>query len=162
MNNITSGIDRQHVRSLYEDATAKIIMDHFKTRERGSKVTKVKGLKHALAEHSVANGKIVRFFRKLESIGCGEFVVGRRGQPSRFLWAVNLVRLAQLAAGQDVRLEGAPTIEEKALNNGLIDHSFRLRKDLNVTLSLPDDLTPTEASRLSAFIHTLPFAALVA
>ena len=57
--------------------------------------------------------------RALEQAGCGQFVVGRRGQPSRFEWAFSCISLGQAAAGEDVKLEAAedplPEIEEEQL-----------------------------------------------
>jgi hypothetical protein len=37
--------------------------------------------------HQADRGEVIRFFRVLESAGCGEYVEGRHGHPSRFEWS---------------------------------------------------------------------------
>ena len=48
-------------------------------------------------------------------------------------------------------------VPEETLGEGMVEHPYRLRKDLDVRLALPADLTRVEAGRLAAFIQTLPF-----
>ncbi len=46
----------------------------------------------------------VELAKRLESAGCGYFVVGRRGQKSRFEWNFSLIDLGQVAAGEATEL----------------------------------------------------------
>jgi hypothetical protein len=39
----------------------------------------------------------------------------------------------------------------------LLEHQFRLRRDVRVSFRLPADFNSAEASRLADFIKTLPF-----
>jgi len=43
--------------------------------------------------------EIIALFRQLEKAGCGQFVEGRRGWPSRFVWSVGLTGVGRAAAG---------------------------------------------------------------
>lgn len=96
--------------------------------------------------------------KKLEKLGCGTFLAGRRGYESRFEWAGASRSIGQVAAGEDTPIEANPTADvgdESA--DELIEHTFRLRPDLSVRLSLPQDLDSVESQRLAVFIRSLPF-----
>ncbi len=111
---------------------------------------------------TLGRGAIVDALRALDSIRVGNFIVGRRGQPSRFEWeaspAVVEKALEELEAPQDAtsRLDESPSAAQAA-EQKLLSHQFRLRPNLTVELRLPMDLTSTEAARLADFIKTLPF-----
>ena len=112
---------------------------------------------------TLGRGAIVDALRALESLGgLGTFVVGRRGQPSRFQWREdphNVTGALEILTAQDAtsRLrENLPAAPSEAPE--LLNHHFRLRPNLTVELRLPENLTSTEAARLADFIKTLPFA----
>jgi hypothetical protein len=46
-------------------------------------------------------------------------------------------------------------VGDRAFRDGLVDHSFRLRSDLIVTLRLPASLTSLEGRRLAMFVSAL-------
>lgn len=46
----------------------------------------------------ISQGAAVSLARKLESSGCGKFIVGRRGSSSRFKWSYSRVSLGQVAS----------------------------------------------------------------
>jgi hypothetical protein len=53
----------------------------------------------------ISRGDAVALARKLEEAGCGEFVVGRRGSKSRFVWAYSCIAIGQVASGEASTLE---------------------------------------------------------
>jgi hypothetical protein len=161
MTRSTERVDRKELQSFYNgDVQAKALFDHFASRERNRKSTTVDRLISKLAEEGgeMARGDVIRVLQRLEELGCGRFVAGRKGHPSRFEWAVGLVDVGRVAAGEPVvQIEAAPANEVEEPSDDLLEHNFRLRRDMSVPLRLPADLTSAEASRLAAFIQTLPF-----
>ncbi len=124
----------------------------------------------------VSRGWVVFWFKQLAAVGCGQFVVGRRGYPSRFVWKFHPCRVANTAlTGED---ELAPTDwdllasdesadetrehadeeapEAAALDDEIMSFSFPLRRGFAVQLNLPASLKKAEADRLAAFIQALP------
>jgi len=56
----------------------------------------------------------IEFARLLEDLGCGEFVVGRRGGRSRIVWHLSLKSIGQAAAGASEKLEPVdPDLKEE-------------------------------------------------
>jgi hypothetical protein len=156
-----SATDVRKLRDLYKKSpTARLIFDHLASRQRNRQETTVDRI-HALIvsdRHDVDRDEVIDFFRELENLHCGDFLVGRRGHPSRFEWSVEMTTAARAAAGE---VDHIPALEPRTgpgpdATNAL-EHTFRLRPDFEVAMLLPSDLTPAEAQRLSDFIRTLPF-----
>jgi hypothetical protein len=152
------------LKALYrENRVAQQMLDHFASRRNDSTATKLDRALTLLAGRGIvaSRAQVREVFRELEKLGCGKYVMGRRGWPSRFEWSVGLVSVGQAASGEEVEIEevtpqAAAEADDDAAGEAL-EHVFQLRPALPVTLTLPADLTPTEASRLSDFIRTLPF-----
>jgi hypothetical protein len=162
----TSSISVSALRKLYTNSrAAKAAFDHFAQRKNSSAQTTVDRLQTALRQdgHDAARSDIIDLFRELANAGCGHFVVGRKGHPSRFEWLVSLVDVGRSAAGEAVKVEAITESERgDAINNDdgveLIEHRYRLRADLDLRFELPVNLTSAEASRIADFVRTLPFA----
>lgn len=127
----------------------------------------------------MGRGHIVYWFKQLASVGCGRFIVGRKGGRSRFEWWFDPVSVHDAASQQRQDLdpllapdhgtaapdfsvvdeEGDSGIDEAAqsVSNSDVDYTFMLRPGLPVRFTLPESLTVAEAERLCAFIRTLPF-----
>jgi hypothetical protein len=111
----------------------------------------------------IANrAEIVALMKALEDVGVGKFVHGRSGHPSRFEWSTSLKSVGQAAVGEAVELEDIEgeledddQTEEEEVET--VEHSFKLRPELDIALVLPEDLTVREAERLATFIRSLPF-----
>lgn len=146
------------LRRLYsENAVARSFLDHAAQRERDWSETSVDRALTILNEQNVeaTRGDVVALFRQLEQLGCGQFVVGRRGRPSRIVWSASIVSVGRAAVGEEqVVAELPPTVSPPGGES--LTHIFHLRLDVEVTIDLPADLTPHEAERLAAFIRTLP------
>lgn len=165
-------IDMQAIKRLYaEDSVAKAAFEYFAVRQRNGSLTKVNRLLGVLLNdgHKASYVQVRDFLRKLGELGCGVYVIGRRGQPSRLIWRVGMVSLGQAAAGQSAQVEQLTEEEvadasdevEEAPNDALspddMKLSYPLRRDRHVDLILPKDITSIEAQRLSDFIKTLQF-----
>jgi hypothetical protein len=160
------------LKALYgSDPAAKAVLDEFASRQRNQQTTKLEQLLFRLnnAGIGVAKGDVIRVLRKLDEFGCGDFRTGRKGHPTRFEWKYDLVSVGKAAAGGTHPVEEIrPTVDQdngdeqdtaKAVPEGAIQHTFQLRPDWQIELTLPGDLSAREAGRLSEFVKTLPFDA---
>ncbi|MCC7499809.1 MAG: hypothetical protein IT160_19670 [Bryobacterales bacterium] len=164
-------LDTKALKALYStDPVAKIILEDFGARQRNQQITKLDQLLFRLsnARKSVSRADAINVLRSLDDAGCGRFLTGRKGHPTRFEWQYDLVSVAKAATGEVQQVEeiqpapqtdngDEPIIEKESLPEGTIKHTYQLRADWQVTLALPSDLTAREAARLSEFIKTLPF-----
>jgi hypothetical protein len=167
MNTRTSGweqpkpVDLVRLTTLYKDnAVARAVLDEFAERTNDSSVTKLDRAIQIAEKRGIAASRadMTGVFRELEAAGCGQYLVGRRGHPSRFSWSVSLVSAGQAAAGENVRVEHVEPAEEVDEEGpSMLDHTFKLRPALAITVSLPGDLSVNESERLATFIKSLPF-----
>jgi hypothetical protein len=107
------------LRQLYKQSpVAKAFFDHAAGRERDQSETTIKRilvLLNRVKGHEFQRRDIVDLFRKLEEQGCGQFVEGRRGWPSRFVWSAEMTSIGRAAAGSLQVIEHIST-EEDALD----------------------------------------------
>lgn len=167
----TQTLNTKALKALYStDPAAKLILDEFGARQRNQQATKLDQLLLRLsnAGKGVARADAIKTLRKLEDAGCGKFLTGRKGHPTRFEWSYDLVSVAKAATGEVQVVEEIqpapqtdngeePEAVEVPLPEGAIEHKYQLRAGWQVTVGLPSDLTSREAARLSEFIKTLPF-----
>ena len=125
MNEVPPNVDS--LRQLYsETVVAKAFFDHARLRQRDRSETKVKGVLKILRRdgYDCSRQQIVELFRKLEEFGCGQFVVGRHGWPSRFVWSVGLKSMGTAAAGgpdQLSRISEEDSTDDAATNRKVED-----------------------------------------
>lgn len=154
-------VDYGKLRALYDqDKKAQLVLDHFASRERNWGSTSVDRILTNLKNNGedFSRGDLIAVFRELEECGCGKFMAGRKGHPSRFEWKVQMVTVGLAAAGENVEVDEVTDEEAGEEDTGnLIKHTYRLRKDVTINFELPTDLTPQEATRIARFIETLPF-----
>lgn len=144
------------LRALYKtSAAAAKILDHFASRVRDRSVVEVDRIEQVLPD--ITRADIIDVFRKLEELGFGRFVVGRRGASSRFEREVSLPSLGKAAAGQGTIVAAANDSDDADEELATIRHQYRLRPTFAAQIDLPADLTEKEAERLASFIRTLPF-----
>jgi hypothetical protein len=164
-------LDLRALRALYNsDMATKAVLDEFASRQRNQRVTKLEQLLVRLnnAGIGVAKSDVIGVLRKLDEFGCGDFRTGRKGHPTRFEWKYDLVSVNKAAAGgtqevEQIRVEDHDNYDEdaivKAVPEGAIQHTFQLRPDWQIELTLPADFSARESTRLSEFVKTLPFDA---
>jgi hypothetical protein len=101
MDSRAPNIDR--LRQFYEESVvARAFFDHAARRERDQSETKVDRILVRLKAQGqdLSRREIVALFRKLQELGCGQFVEGRHGWPSRFVWSVGMTSVGRAAAGE--------------------------------------------------------------
>ena len=85
------------VRALYDrNPDAKRLFDWTASLKRDATETSIDRIVQVLG---ISRKAAISLARQLEEVGCGEFIAGRRGHPSRFVWAYSRVSLGQVAAG---------------------------------------------------------------
>jgi len=166
------GWDQQAMRELYSDsAAAKRILDDLAARRKNpnGNMTSVDSLQ---ANYGLSRAEAVEILRAFEDNGCGQFYVGRRGQPSRLEWlhsAIDVARAASMDAGveqqvfendQQARASGdgegehASTAQAKPRAR-TIEQRIRVRQDLDAIIQIPEDLTQAEAEKLARIVSNL-------
>ncbi len=166
----SSPLNLRALKALYSaDPIAKSVLDEFASRQRNQRKTKLDQLLQRLSNAGkvAPRGEVINVLRKLDEYGCGSFITGRKGHPTRFEWQYDLVSVGKAAAGGTQAVEeiqptadpdnGDDEIAVKAVPEGAIQHTFQLRPGWQVELALPADLSAREAGRLSEFVKTLPF-----
>lgn len=103
----SSNIDRVGLRNLYEsDPAARMILDSFAARRNKWGMTTVSSLQFYFtgAGINLPRKDIVKTFRELERLNCGEFKVGNtegnRNRQTRMIWKVSLISVGKIARGQ--------------------------------------------------------------
>jgi len=150
------------LRQLYQsEPAARAFLDHCAQRQRNQTETTVDRALANLNQNGAAfvRADLVRVLKALADLGCGEFITGRRGWPSRFVWGTEMIVVGRVAAGEDQHIQQIEqeTDDEGAAPLGCLTHVFYLRPDVPVEIELPTDLRPDEAERLARFITALPF-----
>lgn len=82
-----------------EDPDVRLILDHFANRQRNRNTTEIEALLDTLARAGTSSEKValIRAFRRLDALGVGRFVTGRRGHPTRFEWREKSLTVRDLA-----------------------------------------------------------------
>src|SRR5436305_1376595 len=86
---------------------AKAAFEYFASCKRNRKETTVDRLLAVLVQrgHDARYWQVRDFLRKLADFGCGNYLIGHRGWPSRLRWTVSLVSLGQTATGRGSGVE---------------------------------------------------------
>ena len=97
------------IQTLYKsNNTARSFLDGAARRLRDASASSIDLISRSLG---ISRGEAVSLAKALEAAGAGQFVVGRRGSRSRFVWAFSCISLGRIAAGEEAELE-APTDPE--------------------------------------------------
>jgi hypothetical protein len=113
-NHIGDGL-KNDVQALYkEDERIQAFFDWAAARANDAAETSVDRISH-VAGASYAEAR--EFAKQLCELGCGEFVIGRKGWKSRIRWAVSLRSLGKVARGENVPIEKVdPILIEEAVD----------------------------------------------
>jgi len=156
--------DASKLQTLYvKSAIAKAVLDHFAERQNNASETTLDTMVAVLTRQGieVSRSAMVEVFRDLDTAGAGEFIVGRKGHPSRFLWQEDSSLVGKRARTPSSTKDRAATppqqADRPALQQNFVEHPFMLRPGVTVSFALPADLSQGEASRLADFLKTLPF-----
>lgn len=154
-------LDVAKLKQLYEsDNVAQAFLEHAASRKRNQGETNVDRVLQILRNdgHDVTRQQVISVFKSLEDCSCGQFVPGRRGWPSRFVWSTAMISVGRTAAGEQEAVEEFPEETHEVEEDSFwLTHSFHLRPDVTLELEFPADLTSQEAQRIARFVEALPF-----
>ncbi len=146
------------LQALYEDEEnyAKVVLDDFAGRTNRQSITGVDQIVSRLrGSAELPKWAVVKLFKALGELGYGRFVVGRRGGESRFIWTANPIEVGKAARGEVAAISSLPEPETSDIE--MVNHQFKLRPTMSITIELPADFTEKEAERFAQFLRSLPF-----
>ena len=153
-------MDTDGLKTLYAaGGPAKEVLDHMAARDRNQRLTKLKVILRRLRADgsAIKKSEVIAAFRKLEQLDCGRYIEGRHGHDSRFDWEYTKSLVASKAAAGIEAASGDDGNEtEDVYEYDTVDHTYYLREDFSLTLTLPIDLTVNESKRLATFLKSLP------
>lgn len=81
------------------NSTARILFDYLASRSRDRESSNFNRVLAVLSKQGIppTRAGMREVFRQLEKLGVGEFKVGRRGRPTRFIWTTPLTEVGQTA-----------------------------------------------------------------
>lgn len=101
---VNQDIDAAGLRKLYRsDPIARLVFDSFAGRYNSARLTTVSSLVSTLtgAGFVVSRSDIIRVFKALQSLNCGEYVPGKkrgdRNNQSRFVWRAYIAGVGKIA-----------------------------------------------------------------
>jgi hypothetical protein len=151
----------EELRKLCEsDEDVAAVCEVLRTYQRGRwETTTARICFHLIdAGYDLKRSQVTAAFKRLQGLGLGTFVAGRRGGESRFVFAERVTVIARLLAGEEIDvIEHDLTGEDTQVFPETIEHSFNLRPDFTLSVELPSDLTEFEAKRLAQFFGCLAF-----
>jgi len=156
----------EDLKTLYiADETARAVLDQFAAFRRNPKASTVDATVIGLTRlgQRYERADVVQVFKKLEEFGFGHFVPGRKGRPSRFEWLdLSVSQVGRLARGEEEGFDKAEPAapdsayeSEEEILHELVSHRIHLRPGVAAVLTLPFDITPDEAYRLSELVKLL-------
>ncbi len=156
------GIDMEGIRNLYdEDDAVRTLLNYITGKHGNVPITSIEELNSILHEKGIhrEHPEQVKLLQKLADLGCGVYRNGRRTQPTRIMWNSQIQQI-QPVLQEDTKepLENRNLTYIKDTKGSVLTHTYPLRPDLSIELTLPENLTQVEASRLARHIETLPFA----
>ncbi len=153
-------LSKQLIRLHDQNEAARRIIDNFTQRRDGASSTTTDDALEIAGMHAHQRVKITEVFKKLEGMGCGRFVPGRKTHPSRFVWETKPSTMAEALEGPKEKPAPAPmppVSEAEAAAQAasrIITYRFPMRGDF-LDVRLPFDLKRGEAERLAQFIESL-------
>lgn len=114
MNDFINDDIKDKIRKIYRsNPVATVFLDWCAERQRDVRETTIDRM---IVICGCSRMEAVTLAKQLAEVGCGEFIVGRRGAISRFSWAVSRISLGRVAIGEadDVEdVEDDPIPEEE-------------------------------------------------
>ena len=138
--------------------SARKLFDYLTFSEKHFKSNSVRFLE---AETNCEYYEIVKLLKGFDSMGFGNFIVGRKGNDSRITWDFHPQSIGSVANRKSSTLYGVPSSLDSydggMEDEGLNEHSFLLRPELTIEIVLPHDFSKSDADRLSRWLQTIPF-----
>jgi hypothetical protein len=147
--------DLARVRKKYaNDDNARVFLDKMAERRRAphGNVTTVDFLQE---ECGITRAAALDVLRTLAESGCGLFRIGRRGQPSRIVWDISPIAVAQAARERETAVSPSPPRESGQTE--YVEQRIQLRTNVAAIVKVPNDMRKDEAERLAGIVRNIWF-----
>jgi hypothetical protein len=153
MSEFESDWNRLEMHATYESSqTARILLDGLAGRGRNVNVNCTL-VDDVVAETRCPRHEAIALLQRFEACGCGRFVSGRRGQPSRFEWSYPAIEVAKEAVQETNLANSRSPVNGDGVK--FLDHTIWCRPEVRLNLRLPADLTQAEAEKIAGVIRNL-------
>jgi len=152
-------LDTERLRDLAASDPMRSVLEIIKNRQRGRAETSIEKVEQWVTEVDAdANGRrqAIVLLRELERANAGRLIVGRGGKKTRFHWYFDMREVAGRAlesAASGETIAAKPPVGERLSLKRVV---FPLRKDQDLIIEVPIDLSAEERDRLADFIRILP------
>lgn len=103
MNSSVNSTMSEGLRELYEeDAGAREFLKWASERQNDATITSIDRLEQKAA---IDRRKAIELAKQFDRLGCGRYIIGRRGAPSRIEWQFSLKSIGRAAVGESGTLE---------------------------------------------------------
>lgn len=158
-------IDKEELQKLYREG-GEVFRDFIDWLEGNysKKSPKETDVETLIEKLNISRLDAVSLAKKMEKIGCGRYITGRRGAKTRIEWNYKVQEICRIA--KDDSLVSVCINEEKynvkepkidILENRYV-YEFPFRHDEKITVNFPEDFSKRDAERFAAFIRALPFS----
>lgn len=146
------------------DPVAKAIFASFRERERDWSYHTAERLQQFAAQHiseedaeHLTYANVLEVIKVLDEIGLGVYKQGRKGKKTRIEWyeGVSLKEIGHAASAFNDPYVPAQAESDEPEAPEMLQHTYLLRPDLQIPVTVPQDLTPVEAHRLATFVGSL-------
>ena len=149
---------------------AKRLFNWLKDHESAVKVLGVSKAEEVL---DIDYYELVSVFKELEIIGVGNFIVGRKGHDSRFIWKYDTQEISKIFDLHSIEFKAFnPKLLSSVPSNAIdvldspkkkknqeneINHTFNLRQNFSVEFNLPIDFDHDDCKRMKAWLDLLVY-----
>ena len=128
---------------------------------RCEEVYLISSVSYVSEETGIDYQEVLHFFRILDEREFGSFIVGRKGNDSRIKWNYNHISIGGFLLGKLSELQTPPpsslSYDGGSQPSDNIAHSFHLRPDFQLDITLPVDFDHRDSTRLCKWLDTIPF-----
>jgi len=141
-------------KPLYRD-----VFDMYVTIGSGRQIT----IDEAIRDSGEERSQVIDFFKKCAEAGVGNYIIGRRTQPTRLELNMSdsqikeAVKASKAMPGVTISIPSESTTDKFAEQDNVIKHTHLLRAGQKISIELPADFNSKDAERLKAWIDTIPF-----
>lgn len=151
-----------------ESSTSKAIFSALSERERYRTRLNLKKFRYDLINkgEKIVEDEYLATFKRLQDLGIGALVIGRKGKPNRFLWHYNLKDVATASSGKSNvelrtldkmkkpvgRPRGRPRKNQSIVTGAVLK---KHHEPISITINLSPNVSPEDIGALLALVRDM-------